>query len=85
MLTEGTCEPRFAGVREEFERNFAERGEVGASVCVIVDGETVVDLWGGSAAPDSGQSWTADTIGNVWSATRRWSRTGRSSASTART
>jgi CubicO group peptidase (beta-lactamase class C family) len=70
MLTEGTCEPRFAGVREEFERNFAERGEVGASVCVIVDGETVVDLWGGSAAPDSGQSWTADTIGNVWSATK---------------
>src|SRR5690242_7716393 len=70
MLTEGTCEPRFAGVREEFERNFAERGEVGASVCVIVDGETVVDLWGGSGAPDSGQPWTADTIGNVWSATK---------------
>ena len=29
---------RFAGVRDEFERNFAERGEVGASVCVTVDG-----------------------------------------------
>jgi CubicO group peptidase (beta-lactamase class C family) len=70
MLTEGTCEPRFAGVREEFERNFAERGEVGASVCVIVDGETVVDLWGGSAAPDAGRPWTGDTIGHVWSATK---------------
>lgn len=68
MLTEGTCEPRFAGVREEFERNFAERGEVGASVCVIVDGETVVDLWGGSAAQD--RPWAKDTIGNVWSATK---------------
>jgi len=47
MTTNGTCEPQFAEVREEFERNLAERGEVGASVCVTVDGETVVDLWGG--------------------------------------
>ena len=47
--------PRFARVREEFERNFAERGEVGASVCVTVDGETVVDLWGGTADPAAGR------------------------------
>jgi CubicO group peptidase (beta-lactamase class C family) len=68
MEIEGTCAERFAEVREEFARNFAERGEVGASVCVTVDGETVVDLWGGDAAP--GRPWTADTIGHVWSATK---------------
>jgi CubicO group peptidase (beta-lactamase class C family) len=68
MEIEGTCAERFAGVRDEFARNFAERGEVGASVCVTVDGETVVDLWGGLAAP--GRAWTADTIGHVWSATK---------------
>jgi CubicO group peptidase (beta-lactamase class C family) len=70
MTVDGTCDPRFAQVREEFERNLAERGEVGASVCVTVDGATVVDLWGGVAEPASGRPWTSDTIGHVWSATK---------------
>jgi CubicO group peptidase (beta-lactamase class C family) len=70
MAIEGTCESRFARVREEFERNFAERGEVGASVCVTVDGETVVDLCGGVADPGTGRAWDRDTIGHVWSATK---------------
>lgn len=66
-MVDGTNDARFARVREEFERNFAERGEVGASVCVTLDGETVVDLWGGSAGE---RPWDADTIGHVWSATK---------------
>jgi CubicO group peptidase (beta-lactamase class C family) len=70
MAIEGTCDTRFASVREQFERNFAERGEVGASVCVTVDGETVVDLWGGTADPATGRAWDRQTIGNVWSATK---------------
>ena len=28
----GSCDPKFAELRDEFERNFAERGEKGASV-----------------------------------------------------
>jgi CubicO group peptidase (beta-lactamase class C family) len=70
MAIQGTCEPRFARVREEFERNFAERGAVGASVCVTVDGEPVVDLWGGDADPAAGRAWDRDTVGHVWSATK---------------
>jgi CubicO group peptidase (beta-lactamase class C family) len=66
----GTCAPEFAAVRAEFEANFAARGEVGASVCVTVDGETVVDLWGGVADPAAGTAWARDTIGNVWSCTK---------------
>jgi CubicO group peptidase (beta-lactamase class C family) len=69
-MIEGTCLPEFAEVRDEFTRNFAERDEVGASVCVTVDGETVVDLWGGVADPSTGRPWTRDTIGHVWSATK---------------
>jgi len=70
MAIEGTCDTRFASVREQFERNFAERGEIGASVCVTVDGETVADLYGGTADPATGRAWDARTIGNVWSATK---------------
>src|SRR6266478_1537252 len=59
----GTCAPHFREVREELERNFRERGEVGASVCVLLDGETVVDLWGGVADPATGRPWERDTLG----------------------
>src|SRR5205807_8620400 len=70
MTVQGFCEPRFRAVRDEFERNFAERGEVGASVCVTVDGETAVDLWGGAADRHTGRPWERDTIGLVWSCTK---------------
>jgi CubicO group peptidase (beta-lactamase class C family) len=66
----GGCEPRFARVREEFERNFAERGESGASVCVVVDGERVVDLWGGVADEATGAPWTSDTLNVVFSCSK---------------
>jgi CubicO group peptidase (beta-lactamase class C family) len=66
----GGFHPRFHGVRDEFVRNFAERGEVGASVCVIVDGHTVVDLWGGIARTDTNEPWGEDTIAHVWSCTK---------------
>jgi CubicO group peptidase (beta-lactamase class C family) len=63
----GYCDPRFERVAEEFERNFRERGEVGASVCVQIEGETFVDLWGGCADPASNTPWVEDTITHVWS------------------
>jgi CubicO group peptidase (beta-lactamase class C family) len=70
MTINGSCDPRFARVREEFERNFAERGEVGASVCVLVGGDPVVDLWGGVARPDTGMPWERDTVSIVYSCTK---------------
>jgi CubicO group peptidase (beta-lactamase class C family) len=70
MTVQGTCEPRFAPIREEFERNFAERGEVGAAVCVMIDGEPVVDLCGGVADRTSGAAWTPDTTVVVFSSTK---------------
>lgn len=58
----GTCDPRFVGVREEFERNFSERGEIGAAVCVYKDGRKVVDLWGGHKDIERTIPWAEDTI-----------------------
>ncbi|MFK0109441.1 serine hydrolase domain-containing protein [Streptomyces sp. NPDC091217] len=63
----GVCEPRFAAVREAFEENFRDREELGAAVAVTVDGETVVDLWGGWADPAHSRPWERDTVVNVWS------------------
>ena len=63
----GHCDARFAAVREEFALNFAERGEVGAAVCIVVDGATVVDLAGGWADPVAGTPWRHDTLVNFYS------------------
>ncbi|MEV5957382.1 serine hydrolase domain-containing protein [Streptomyces sp. NPDC051987] len=60
----------FEGVREAFAANFAERGDVGAAVCVYRDGRPVVDLWGGVADPDTGRAWERDTLQLVYSATK---------------
>lgn len=54
----------------EFERNFTERNELGASVSVYHRGKEILHLSKGIAKPDDGTSWTADTLVPVWSATK---------------
>ncbi len=66
----GTTHPRFAGVRSMFEGNFASGADVGAAFCATLDGETVVDLWGGHADAAGTQPWQRDTIVNVYSTTK---------------
>jgi CubicO group peptidase (beta-lactamase class C family) len=62
--------PGFEEVRTEFERNFAERGEIGAAVAAYVRGEKVVDLWGGHRTPDRDLPWNEDTMVIVFSTTK---------------
>ena len=66
----GHADARFARVRDEFARNFAERGELGASLCAIAGGRTVVDLWGGFADPARERPWREDTLVMVHSCTK---------------
>jgi CubicO group peptidase (beta-lactamase class C family) len=63
----GTCDARFAAVREEFARNFADRGEVGAGVCIMVDHRIVVDLAGGWADEARSRPWQQDTLVDMYS------------------
>ncbi|MFI2236971.1 serine hydrolase domain-containing protein [Streptomyces chrestomyceticus] len=67
---QGTCAPQFETVRAEFARNFAERDEVGAAVAVWLDGEPVVDLWGGHADADGTRPWERDTLVTVYSTSK---------------
>jgi CubicO group peptidase (beta-lactamase class C family) len=64
---EGRCAPGFEAVRDAFASNFAERGEVGAGVHVIVEGEAVVDLVGGWADEDRSRPWRTDTLVDMYS------------------
>ena len=72
MQIHGHSHNRFEPVRAAFEANFTERGDVGASVALTIDGESMVDLWAGTCTTDAGddQAWQEDTIINVWSSTK---------------
>jgi CubicO group peptidase (beta-lactamase class C family) len=65
----GHCEDRFGAVREALRESLAG-DDVGASAAVFVDGEPVVDIWGGYADADRTIPWQRDTITNVWSTTK---------------
>ena len=69
-MIEGTCAEEFSVVRDTFEANVANGLEVGASVAVAIEGELVVDLWGGVADPATDRPWDSDTIVNVFSSTK---------------
>jgi CubicO group peptidase (beta-lactamase class C family) len=66
----GTCATGYEPVREAFTKNFADRGEIGASAAVIAGGKTVVNLWGGWSDPGRTRAWQQDTLTNVWSTTK---------------
>jgi len=66
----GTCDARFGRVKDAFAENWAKHGEVGASLSVAMEGETVVDLWGGSADAVGARPWERDTICNTYSTTK---------------
>lgn len=67
---EGTTTPEFRTVRLEFERNFLERGELGAACAVYHRGTKVVDLWGGYRCPTTCDPWTDQTLVLVFSVTK---------------
>jgi CubicO group peptidase (beta-lactamase class C family) len=72
VTVDGTVHERFAAVKTQFEQNFAAGLDVGASVAIVLDGELVVDLWGGTVTGDEGATtpWQRDTLINVWSTTK---------------
>ncbi|WP_337185597.1 serine hydrolase domain-containing protein [Phenylobacterium sp.] len=69
-VVEGVTHDRYAAVRDVFEANLASGADLGAAFCATVEGETVVDLWGGWADPARTRPWTRDTIVNVYSTTK---------------
>ena len=67
---QGSCASRFDRVHDAFKENFALRNEVGAAVAVWVDGDLVVNLWGGSADAAGNRPWREDTLATVLSGTK---------------
>ena len=67
---QGTCDPRFAPVRDTFVRNFSTFGETGAALSVTIDNRPVIDIWAGHVDEAKTNEWQGDTIVNVYSTTK---------------
>src|SRR5580698_783435 len=68
MEPSGYIEPGYEGLGAAFERNFADHGDVGASLCMYHRGRRAVHLWGGHT--DTGEPYTDDTLQLVFSTTK---------------
>ena len=66
----GTCIARFDPLRELFVAKLESGEDLGASLAFNIDGEMVVDLWGGWADEARTVPWTENTITNVYSTTK---------------
>ena len=67
----GVCPAQFAAVRDAFAANFSDApeglNEQAARFSVVVAGETIIDLWAGSADPRSQMPFTQTTLAPVFS------------------
>lgn len=70
MAIDGWTAPGFEGVRDRFEKNFADGLEVGAAFAAYHHGQKVVDLWGGYRDEVTQEPWEQDTIVVVFSTTK---------------
>ncbi|MEO6885590.1 MAG: serine hydrolase domain-containing protein, partial [Jatrophihabitantaceae bacterium] len=66
----GTVQDGYGAIADEFGRNFAARGEVGAAVAVYRDGVLVVDLWAGLRDQKRRLPWLRETTVPVFSTTK---------------
>ncbi len=67
---DGRCDERFEPVRDALARNLDAGEELGASIVLDLDGDILIDIWGGFRDQDRTVPWTHDTITNVWSTTK---------------
>ena len=67
---DGSCAPGFERVRDAFGSNFTARDDIGAAVAVWVEGDLVVNLWGGFADAAGLRPWRADTLASIYSGSK---------------
>jgi CubicO group peptidase (beta-lactamase class C family) len=70
VVVHGTCDERFFAVRDVLARQLETGADVGASAAVFIDGEPVVDIWGGYFDEARTRPWERDTIVNNFSTTK---------------
>lgn len=68
--THGHCDSQFDSLRAALGEQLASGQDLGACIAVDIDGEMVVDIWGGHADAAKTREWDENTIVNLWSSTK---------------
>ena len=66
----GHYDPAFKSLVDLFQQFLDQGEELGGSLCIDVDGKTVLDIWGGYADVASAHPWASDTLTVVWSSSK---------------
>ena len=69
-MVEGYCDERFVDAKRIFEESISSGFELGCAITLEVDGEVIMDLWGGHTNLERTEKWKEDTIVNVFSSTK---------------
>ncbi|KAJ5460858.1 beta-lactamase [Penicillium daleae] len=68
---QGHCDARFSKLRDLMQESIASGQDIGASLCININGgDNVVDIWGGIADASTRKPWEKDTVVNVFSTTK---------------
>ncbi|WP_313517945.1 serine hydrolase domain-containing protein [Pseudomonas sp.] len=70
MQIQGYYDLQFEAVKDAFAELFDNPQERGAALCIQIGGETLVDIWAGTADKDGAEAWHSDTILNLFSCTK---------------
>ena len=69
-LISGDVNEGFGSVADAFSAALAGKRDMGAALCVYLDGQPVVDLWAGTADARTGAPWTRETVNVLFSCTK---------------
>ena len=69
-MVSGYCDKKFEEAREVFSKSISSGFELGAAIAIEIEGEMVLDLWGGKDNEATESKWKEDTIVNIFSTTK---------------
>ena len=69
-MIKGAYKPEFQNIYDILKNQIMSDYELGAAVSIEINGEEVVNLWGGYTSESKDKLWQEDTLVNVWSVTK---------------
>ena len=70
MSVNGYCDPKFIELKEYFEESINSKFELGAAISIEIEGESVINLWGGYQDANRRRAWEEDTLCNTFSVSK---------------
>ena len=70
MIIKGFCDSKFAELEKYLEKTVKTKFELGVALSVEIEGEKVIDIWGGFQDAERQIDWKEDTLCNTFSVSK---------------